>query len=164
MKPNLSVPSLLAMASVFAVGAAAQAPATTPAKSSALNPAELTAPAGGSANPDTKRVRPRDTTPHGPTPRLADGHPDFSGVWQGGGPVGDLAQGLAPGETIPLLPAAKALMDKRESKDDPEANCLPTGIPRIAPYPWRMVQDATHVYFLFEGNIHSFRQVFMDGR
>jgi len=164
VKPNLSVPSLLAMASVFAVSAVAQAPATAPAKSSALNPAELTAPAGGSANPDTKRVRPRDTTPHGPTPRLADGHPDFSGVWQGGGPVGDLAQGLAPGETIPLLPAAKALMDKRQSKDDPEANCLPTGIPRIAPYPWRMVQDATHVYFLFEGNIHSFRQVFMDGR
>jgi hypothetical protein len=164
VKPNLSVPSLLAMASVFGVSAVAQAPATAPAKSSALNPAELTAPAGGSANPDTKRVRPRDTTPHGPTPRLADGHPDFSGVWQGGGPVGDLAQGLAPGETIPLLPAAKALMDKRQSKDDPEANCLPTGIPRIAPYPWRMVQDATHVYFLFEGNIHSFRQVFMDGR
>jgi len=148
----------------FTVGAAAQAPSTAPAKSSGLSSDEATAPAGGGANPDTKRVRPRDTTPHGPTPRLADGHPDLSGVWNGGGPVGDLAQGLAPGETIPLLPAAKALMDKRQSKDDPEANCLPTGIPRIAPYPWRIVQDPTHVYFLFEGNIHSFRQIFMDGR
>ena len=69
-----------------------------------------------------------------------------------------------PGETIPLLPAAKAIMDQRQSKDDPEANCLPTGIPRIAPYPWRIVQDATHIFFLFEGNIHSYRQIFMDGR
>jgi hypothetical protein len=164
VKPNLSVPILLAMAPVFAVSAAAQAPATVPAKSSALSPAEVTAPAGGSANPDTKTVRPRDTTPHGPVPRLPDGHPDLSGVWQGGGPVGDLAQGLAKGETIPLLPAAKALMDQRQSKDDPEANCLPTGIPRVAPYPWRIVQTPTHIFFLFEGNIHSYRQIFMDGR
>ncbi len=164
MKSKLTGPQLLAMALVFTVGAAAQAPSTPRAKSSGLSSDEVTAPAGGGANPDTKRVRPRDTTPHGPTPRLADGHPDLSGVWNGGGPVGDLAQGLASGETIPILPAAKALMDKRQSKDDPEANCLPTGIPRIAPYPWRIVQDSAHVYFLFEGNIHSFRQIFMDGR
>jgi hypothetical protein len=88
----------------------------------------------------------------------------LSGVWSGGGPVGDLAQGLAPGETIPLLPAARALMEKRQSKDDPEANCLPTGVPRIAPYPWRILQTPTHIFFLFEGNIHSFRQIFLDGR
>jgi hypothetical protein len=142
----------------------AQAPAPATAKSSTLTPTEATAPAGGSANPETPKARPRDVTPHGPTPRLPDGHPDLSGVWSGGGPVGDLAQGLAPGETIPLLPAAKVLMEQRQSKDDPEANCLPTGIPRIAPYPWRIVQDPTHIYFLFEGNIHSYRQIFMDGR
>ena len=164
MRSNLRGAQLLATALSFAVGAAAQAPTTAPAKSSVLTPAEATAPAGGSANPDTAKRRPRDTTPHGPTPRLPDGHPDLSGVWQGGGPVGDLAQGLAKGETIPLLPAAKALMDKRQSKDDPEANCLPTGIPRIAPYPWRIVQTPTHIFFLFEGNIHSYRQIFMDGK
>ena len=167
MKLRLSLPAVLTAALLITVGAAAQAPSpatAAPAKSSTLNAAESTAPAGGSANPDTKRARPRDTTPHGPTPRLPDGHPDFSGVWQGGGPVGDLAQGLAPGESIPLLPAAKALMDQRQSKDDPEANCLPTGIPRIAPYPWRIVQTPTHVFFLFEGNIHSFRQIFIDGK
>jgi hypothetical protein len=164
VKSKLIGPQLLATALLCTIGAAAQAPSTAPAKSSSLKAAEVTAPAGGSANPDTKKVRPRDTTPHGPTPRLADGHPDLSGVWSGGGPVGDLAQGLAPGETIPLLPAAKALMDKRQSKDDPEANCLPTGIPRIAPYPWRIVQDPTHIYFLFEGNIHSYRQIFMGGK
>ena len=35
---------------------------------------------------------------------MADGKPDFSGVWNGGGPVGDIAQGLAKGETIPCFP------------------------------------------------------------
>jgi len=152
--------AILALASFASVAAFAQAPAAVPAKS--LTPDQLTAPAGGSRNPAVARQR--DDTPHGPTPRLPDGHVDLSGVWSGGGPVGDLAQGLAPGETIPLLPAAKAIMDRRQSKDDPEANCLPTGIPRIAPYPWRIVQTPTHIFFLFEGNIHSYRQIFMDGR
>jgi len=102
--------------------------------------------------------------PTGPTPRLPDGRPDLSGVWSGGGPVGDLADGLAKDETIPLLPVAKKIMDARQAKDDPEANCLPTGIPRIAPYPWRIVSTPTHIFFLFEGNIHSYRQIFVDGR
>jgi hypothetical protein len=164
MKPNLIAAAILALASLLTVRAIAQAPAPAAAKSSTLTPGQVTAPAGGSANPEAPRPRPRDVAPHGPTPRLADGHPDLTGVWSGGGPVGDLAQGLAPGETIPLLPAAKVIMEQRQSKDDPEANCLPTGIPRIAPYPWRIVQDPTHIYFLFEGNIHSYRQIFMDGR
>jgi hypothetical protein len=90
--------------------------------------------------------------------------PDFSGLWQGGGPVNDIAEGLPPGQTIPLLPDAKRRMEALQSKDDPEANCLPTGVPRQAPYPWRIVQTPTHVFILFEGNIHSYRQIFMDGR
>src|SRR5205809_4379550 len=102
--------------------------------------------------------------PKGPAPHLSDGKPDLSGVWRGGGPVQDLAVGLAKGETIPLLPEAEKLMKSRQSKDDPEANCLPTGIPRVAPYPWRILQTPTHIFLLFEGNIHSYRQIFMDGR
>ena len=126
------------------------------------NPADPTAGAGGGL-PRAAAV------PKGPTPRLPDKTPDLSGLWQGGGPTQDLAVGLAPGETIPLLPEAKKLMAARESKDDPEANCLPTGVPRIAPYPMRIVQypthtKPTHIFFLFEGNIHSYRQIFMDGR
>ena len=100
----------------------------------------------------------------GPTPRLPDGKPDFSGVWIGGGPVGDLALGLAKGETIPLLPSAEKIMKARQSKDDPEANCLPTGVPRVAPYPWTIATAPGRLFFIFEGNIHSYRQIFMDGR
>jgi hypothetical protein len=37
-------------------------------------------------------------------------------------------------------------------------------VPRIAPYPWRIVETPTHIFFLFEANIHSYRQIFMDGR
>jgi hypothetical protein len=107
--------------------------------------------------------------PEEPVPRLPDGTPDFSGVWSGGGPIGDISAGLLPDEEIVLLPSAQAIMDSRLSAEDPEANCLPTGVPRIAPYPWRIVQSPSYgkaevLYFLFEGNIHSFRQIFMDGR
>ena len=90
--------------------------------------------------------------------------PDLSGVWQGGGPINDIAEGLPRGESIPLLPDARRTMETLKSADDPEANCLPTGVPRQAPYPWRIVQTPTHVFFLFEGNIHSYRQIFVDGR
>src|SRR5690606_453768 len=94
----------------------------------------------------------------GPAPRLPDGTPDLTGIWSGGGPIGNIADNLLPGEEIALLPEAQAIMQSRLSRDDPEANCLPTGVPRIAPYPWRIVQDpphgkATHLFFLFEGNI-----------
>lgn len=102
-----------------------------------------------------------------PAPRLPNGHPDLSGVWMGGGGIAE--RNLKPGDQILLTPEAKKLMDARLSKDDPEANCLPTGIPRMNPYPWRMVQTPTHspethIFILFEGNIHSYRQIFMDGR
>jgi len=49
-------------------------------------------------------------------------------------------------------------------KTIPESRCLPAGVPRIAPYPWRIVQTPAHIFFLFEGNIHSYRQIFMDCR
>jgi hypothetical protein len=121
----------------------------------ALTPLSAESPAG------QQGARP---APNGPVPRLPDGKPDLSGIWRGGGPIQDLAAGLAKGETIPLLPEAEKLMKARQSKDDPEANCLPTGVPRIAPYPWRIVQTPTHIFFLFEGNIHSYRQIFLNQR
>jgi hypothetical protein len=129
-------------------------------------PSASTSPAGSGGANNPALV---DAVPEGPPPRLPDGTPDFSGVWVGNGPIGDIRSGLLPGEEVVLLPAADALMKSRMAADDPEALCLPTGVPRIAPYPWRIVQTpafgkATHLFFLFEGNIHSYRQVFMDGR
>lgn len=100
----------------------------------------------------------------GPVPRLPDGKPDLAGVWMGGGPVDDITVGLPKGEKMPLLPSAVKLMQSRQSKDDPEANCLPTGIPRHAPYPWTFATAPGRLFILFEGNIHSYRQIFMDGR
>jgi hypothetical protein len=109
--------------------------------------------------------------PQGPTPRLANGRVDLSGVWRPGDIflIEDISLGLAKGETVPLNEWAKGVMTRQQSKDDPEANCLPTGVPRHAPYPWRIVGEPdlvnpARMYFLFEGNIHSYRQIFMDGR
>jgi hypothetical protein len=88
-------------------------------------------------------------------------------VQQGGGRGG--AKGGAPAapvcrEGLPLSAEGKKVLAGQLSKNDPEANCLPTGVPRHSPYPWRIVSDKTHFFFLFEGNIHSFRQIFVDGR
>jgi hypothetical protein len=98
----------------------------------------------------------------GPPPRLTDGRPDFSGVWFGGGSTGNIEDGLAAGERLELLPEAQKLWVTRLAADDPMVNCLPSGVPRIALLPWRIVQTASHVFFLFEND--SYRQIFMDGR
>ena len=99
------------------------------------------------------------------TPRTADGNVDFSGIWDADRKfISDINDAMKPGDTLPLQPWALKVTLERLSKDDPEANCLPTGIPRQAPYPWRILQTPTHMFFLFEGNIHSYRQIFLDGR
>ena len=103
--------------------------------------------------------------PSGPAPRAKDGKPDLSGIW---GPdrnfIYDITSAMKPGDALPLQPWAADLTKTRMSKDDPEANCLPTGVPRMAPYPWKIVQTPSLIVFLFEGNIHSYRQIFLDGR
>ncbi len=100
-----------------------------------------------------------------PAPRTPDGKPDLNGLW---GPdrtfIYDISSTLKKGETLPLQPWAEQLARQRVSKDDPEANCLPAGVPRMAPYPWKIVQQPKLVVLLFEGNIHTYRQIFMDGR
>src|ERR1700684_316173 len=129
---------------------------TAPAPSAAA----VATSAAGSSVQGGGRVPER---PKGPTPHLANGTVDLSGLWRGGGPTGDIARGVPKDARIPMLPSAEKIFNSRKSKDDPEANCLPTGVPRIAPFPWRIVQTPTHVFMLFEGNIHSFRQIFIDG-
>jgi hypothetical protein len=114
----------------------------------------------------------RPPAPTGAVPRLPDGTVDLSGVWVGGGSTQDIERegGLKPGtlESI-MTPEAKKIFAAREEKDNPQYHCLPSGIPRTSPYPWRFVQTpthkkATHIFMLHEGNIHSYRQIFMDGK
>jgi hypothetical protein len=108
-------------------------------------------------------ARARKGPPTGPVPRTSDGKPDLSGVWGTDRPfVVDITGALAKGETLPILPAAAKAMKEHLSKDDPEANCLPTGVPRLSPYPMKYVQLPNLFIILFEGNIHSFRQIFLD--
>ena len=106
-----------------------------------------------------------------PIPRLPDGTVDISGPWVGGGSNGNIERdgGLKPGE-MPLLPWAKALMDKREERDEPYTACLPMSVPRVNPYPWKFALSYTskglsHIYVLHEtGDAGAHRVVYMDGR
>ncbi len=84
-----------------------------------------------------------DWPPAGPTPRTADGHPDLSGNWQPNA-IRQNVDMVGSGVDVPMLPAAEAVYKKRKenlSKDDPEARCLPPGVPRTntTPYPWTIV-------------------------
>ena len=106
----------------------------------------------------------------GPAPRLPDGTIDLNGLWIGGGPIFNIAtQGGIKPEDVPMLPAARTLMQSRKEEEDPHYFCMPMGVPRATPYPFRFVQNythkkPTHIFKLEEGNIHSYRQIFMDGR
>ncbi len=100
-----------------------------------------------------------------PAPRTASGKPDLSGLWSPDRNfIYDINDALKKGETLPIQDWALKLTKERLSKDDPEAQCLPAGVPRQAPYPWRIVESNAHLFFLYEGNIHTYRQIFLDGR
>lgn len=78
-----------------------------------------------------------------PAPRTAGGKADLSGLWSPDRNfIVDITSALKPGETLPLQPWALKVAKERMSKDDPEANCLPAGVPRMAPYPWRILQTS----------------------
>ena len=104
-----------------------------------------------------------------PAPRLADGTPDLSGIWQPNAKyVSNLAADLKAGD-VPLQPWAQALYDERKrglhAAEDPPANCLPQGVPRInaAPLPWKIVQMPRLVLIVYEV-FNLWRQIFLDGR
>ncbi len=112
-----------------------------------------------------------DNLANGPVPRLADGKPDLTGPWMGGGSNADIERegGLKPGE-LPLLPWAKELRDKRKEEDEPYVACLPMSVPRVNPYPWKFAMSYTskglsHIYILHEtGDAGAHRVIYMDGR
>jgi hypothetical protein len=127
---------------------------------------------GGYANQDGGRGKQAPATPAGPAPHLPDGRPDFGGdgAWYPGF-AGNLAEerwkGVRSADKhvdVPFLPSALKIFNERVetlSKDDPEARCLPVGVPRYMfdPYPFQIVQTRDQVVFVFEGDNYLWRIV-----
>jgi hypothetical protein len=105
-----------------------------------------------------------------PAPRLADRKPNLSGVWSPNANkyLRDIAVDLKP-DQVPYQPWAKTLFEQRidgsHSKEDPDANCLPQGVPKIdaAPAPWKIVQTPRFIVIAYEA-FNLWRQIFLDGR
>ena len=105
-----------------------------------------------------------------PIPRLANGKPDLSGVWQSGGVslYGEpglskvkLPPALNPPpkrEPIPYQAGAEAKMKSFTAADDPTLRCLLAGVPRITsmPMPFEIVEKPNEIVIAYE-SFHAFR-------
>src|SRR5262245_53940044 len=97
---------------------------------------------------DDKSAKPR------PTPRTADGHPDFSGYWKGTRdtkPGGNIGKDL-PGFKLPLTSAGEAaLQHNLTATIDPESLCIIGGIPRhnASGLPFEVLQGAKKIVFMY---------------
>jgi hypothetical protein len=121
-----------------------------------------------------------------PAPRTAEGKPDLTGIWENAwfhrGRIGQppvSPPGEPPASTffnigagfkdgLPLQPWAAALLKERSdwnSKDNPDAHCLPMGLMQFHehPQPRKIIQTPAVIVILYEGNA-GIRQIFTDGR
>src|SRR5690349_21566197 len=105
-----------------------------------------------------------------PPPRRANGHVDLQGVWMPDDNryIRDLALDIGDAK-VPYQPWARRLFDERKdglhSGEDPDAHCLPQGVPKLdyVSYPWKLVETPTSVVLLYE-TFTFWRQIFTDGR
>jgi hypothetical protein len=118
--------------------------------------------------PGVPRTPDGKPNPSAPAPKTPDGKPDLSGLWQTKGfYTSNIAKDLKEGE-VSFQPWAAALYKHRQEtqgKDDPQAYCVLSGVPRehVVPYPFKILNSAGEIVILYEA-LHSYRQIFMDGR
>jgi hypothetical protein len=137
-----------------------------------LVPAQLSAQASAPASAaapaaPAQRAKPA-WPPAGPAPKNAEGKPDISGAWAPNA-IRQNVDMVGTGVQVPFQPWAEKIYHERKdaiSKDDPEALCLPPGVPRMSttPYPFRIMQTPGLTLIVYEGGAHIWRQIFTDGR
>ena len=104
----------------------------------------------------------RGQRPTGPSPRLASGKPDFSGVWEHAyvpdmsvSSTADAKMQKGAGD-LPYSPAGLANIKSYNPEKDGDYTgmCMPFGLMRSmnAPYPVQIMQSDRYVAFLFEQN------------
>jgi hypothetical protein len=130
--------------------------------------AQQPAPAATGTGPFAPQERPVAEVPEAPAPRMPDGKVDFSGNWAPNAIRQNINLASVGGEPEMTPWAEKAYQTNKGniSKDDPEARCLPPGVPRMSttPYPWTMIQTPKMVVIVYEGGAHIWRKIFLDGR
>ena len=101
--------------------------------------------------------------------RTPSGKPDLSGIYQ---PNMRYFTNLAADiglENVPMTAEARKLQAERATGllgyDEPDAHCLPQGVPKInsAPVPFKIVQTDKQVVLVYEA-FNLWRQIFLDGR
>jgi hypothetical protein len=104
-----------------------------------------------------------------PAPKTAAGRPDLSGIYQSSYRYfANLAADLGL-DQVPMTDEAKKIHAARVTGllgyEEPDAHCLPQGVPKInsAPVPFRIVQTDTLVVLVYEA-FNLWRQVHLDGR
>jgi hypothetical protein len=113
----------------------------------------------------------------GPAPKTAEGRPDLSGLWENDGQavsVGAAGVGFldlrraVPSDAMVMKPEAAALRATRfasNSKDHPDAHCLPLHPVQLHshPQPQKIIQTPDLIVLLHEANSGQ-RLIFLDGR